>query len=414
MTQLVELGAIQLIEMGRPSLGQATLPPKSPILDLFNIVDYIENPYKGMELEAGETITPKERAIAERLHTISKVTRKALVNPQGLRGLGGYDLYAEMAGLAVELDRIVNDPSNELGKSFKKRLKKIGKKITKVVKSPAFLSVVGVAANIIPGVGQLASAALLTTAGIMAKKQQEAKAKKEMKKAEAQAAAEAAKQDELALNAYYNQYHVDYLDPFGYTPNVWSSLDVAKKRIVLEQLATGTLQPYVTPQQAQQLAVTNPTAQQEVVQAAGMSQAMQQTYGSALPGQGISAPPQLQPQVNHAASEYQRQIESVGKENFLATAMKSVGQGSAISDFFKGAGAELPEGLSDMFAKFTGKAKEAGLQDLKNTGAAVGALDTTEGILSAGAGGIPWGVVGITAGGLVIVGGIVYVITRRS
>lgn len=401
-TELIQMGATELIQLGDLRyLGQAHAPSSSPVVNLFRLVDYMENPFAGIEVEAGESISAKQRAIAQQLQTASRIVRKNLVREVGL---GDYS-YSQAMAESMRLAAILNEMGNQaiaLGKfSIGKKLKKVAKKVVKVVKSPAFLSVAGVAANLIPGVGQIASAALLTTAGIRAQKEKEKKAKKEMKKAEAQAAREAAKQDEAALNAYYQQYHVEYLVPLGYTPEVWAKLSLAQKRTTVEQLADGTLQPYVSPQAAQQAALADPKAQQEVVQTAALSQAMHQVYGDQLPGEPIQVPSQLQPAVNHAASEYQRQIMAVGKDNFLATAQKAVGQAGAIDALYEGLGSELPSGMGDLFSKArSGKAFDAGLQDVKNSGAAVGGGGTVEEALSRGTpAGFPWVPVAAGVGG---------------
>ena len=386
VTELVHMGATELIQLGDLRyLGKANTPSSSPVVNLFRLVDYMENPFAGIEIEAGESVSAKQRAIAQQLQTVSRIARKNLVKEVSL---GDYSYSWAMAE-SMRLAAILNEMGNHaiaLGK-FKvgKKLKKVAKKVVKVVKSPAFLSVVGVAANLIPGVGQAASSALLTTAGTRAKIEQEKKARKEMKKAEAQAAREAAQQDEAALNAYYQQYHVEYLVPLGYTPEVWSKFSLAQKRMTIEQLAEGKLQPYVSPQAAQKAAVTDPVARQQVIQTAALSQAMHQVYGDQLPGEPIQVPSQLQPEVNQAASEYQRQIMAVGKDNFLATAQKAVGQAGAINALYKGLGSELPSGMNDVFDKaMTGMAFDAGVQDVKNSAAAVGVSGTVDEALSRG------------------------------
>ena len=416
MNQLVELGAAHLIELGSPPN-----PVQSPVLDLFQIVNFLETPYAGIELEPGESISARQRALAERLRTLSMMERRALVNRQGLKGLGYVDLIDEMAGLARELDGLYRG-NQILGKSFKKKLKSIGKKVVKVVKSPAFLSVVGVAANLIPGVGQIASAALLTTAGVMAKKQQEKKAKKEMKKAEQEAARQAAAQDEAALNAYYGQYHVDYLDPMGYTPDVWTRFTLEQKRTTIEKLADGTLQPYGAPAAVPPPVVTptvapvSQAARDEVAKAAALSIAMKNEYGTEIGGSGIdpnTLPPDIRAQAQALAPKMEQQIEATGKENFLATVKKAIGQAGALDSFFKGAGAELPGGVGDIFSKFgDSDALKAGVQDLKNTGAAVGEEQTVTGLIDAGASRFPWEYAAAGAGGIVLLTGAIYVVTR--
>lgn len=397
---LIELGATQLIEMGDARLGGSQSQIQSPVLDLFQVVNFLEDPYTGIDLDPGDSISPKQKAIAERLRVISKMTRKSLV---GLYGLG------ELPEEARNLSRILNEislGSYDLGKKKKGFLKKVGGKIMKVVKSPAFLTVVGIVANIVPGVGQIASAALLATAGIMAKKQQEAKQKTAIKKAEGQQAAAEQQAQGQQIDAYYGQYGASHFAPLGYTPDVWAKLTVAQKTEAAQSLSAGTLKPYAT--------VSGQT--NEVAKAAALSIAMKNEYGNQLSGQGIdlnTLPPDVRAQAEALAPQYEKQIEATGKDNFLATARKAVGQGSAINSFFRGAGAELPGGLGDMFSRFDDeKAKKAGAQDIENAGAAVGGADTVGGLLETGAGGIPWKIVGISAGGLVLVTGIILIARR--
>lgn len=418
---LVEMGATHLVEMGSSRfLAQAT--PSSPVLQVFRLVDYMEDPFKGIDLDPGETISSKQRAVADKLKMLSRLQRKNLLQESSLEGFSYSDVMSESMRMSAVLnglsigayDDVFEMSYYELGKKKKGFFKKIGSKIVKVVKSPAFLTVLGVVANIVPGVGQIASAALLATAGIMAKKQQETKQKKSMKKAEQQAAVEASQQDEAALNAYYAQYGPTYLYNMGYTPDVWTKFSTAEKRKIIEALGAGTIQPYVSPEEAKKLSLTNSQVQQYVVQSAGLSQAMQQTYGNQLPGEGITAPPQLQPQVNAAASEYQRQIAASGKDNFLSTAIKAGGQAGAINALYEGSGSELPGGLKDVFGRVQSalpQAFDAGVQDMKNDAAAAGEGDVVGAALNRGTSSVPWVPILIGVGTLAGVG-VVLAISR--
>ncbi len=224
-TQLVELGsyryrsgvaglsAVELVELGHlyKFLGEAGLDSEdSPVLDIFKFVEAMENP----ALLQDHDPDAKEKAIMARLHQISRHNRKVIINAtdaelrhysktgtrlSGTDHLGYYhsnDTYGwlkqagELRGLLDEYQYHVADPNSELGKSFFKRAakavkrihKSVAKKVVKVVKSPAFLTVVGVAANFIPVVGQVASVAAFAAAGVMAKKQQAAAAKSGSKK----------------------------------------------------------------------------------------------------------------------------------------------------------------------------------------------------------------------------------------
>jgi hypothetical protein len=408
--ELVQLGAVELIQLGKLRfIDEPSKPSSSPVVELFRIVDYMENPSAGIEIEPGEPVSPRQRAIAEQIHTKSRIIRKNLAKEVGLRGYSYKEAMSEVVRLASVLNEMGVE-SISLGK-FKvgKKTKKVAKKVVKVVKSPAFLSVVGVAANLIPGAGQAASAALLTTAGVSAKRQQEKKKKKALKKEQAAAARQAAQQDEEALDAYYAQYHVEHLDPLGYTPDVWRKFSRAKKRQTLEKLADGTLEPYVSEEEAKRIAVTNTNARQQVVQAAALSRAMKNVYGDSLPGEPVQVPSDLEPEVNEAASQYEKQILSVGKENFLATAMKAVGQGGAINALYEGLGTELPEGMGDVFEKVKDSDAifNAGVQDLLNSAAFTGSQEVIQQALSQSTSEFPWTTVGISALGVALIAGIV-------
>jgi len=405
---LIEMGAVELIEMGKSSLGQ--IPAQSPVLDIFSVVNYLEDPYKGIVLEPGEFVDPRGRAIAERLRTLSRIQRRGLARDISLSGFKASEIVGESVRLAETLDRLASDPS--LGKSkVGKRLKKVGRKVVKVVKSPAFLQVVGLVANLIPGVGPAVSGALNQAAAVRAKKDQAKAEKKEFKKAARAASAMEIQQ----LDDYYGQNQAVFMF-YGYTPSVWSALSKDRKMAVIEKAVAGTLDPIVTPAQADQIVATNPQAQQQVVQTSALSQAVAETYGGQVQGQAVPVSSQLQPQVNQAAVEVKKQIETVGEENFLATLKKAVGQGAAIDSFFKGSGAWLPGGMGDLFSKFDDpKAREAGEQDLKNVGAAMGVQDTVGDLISQGApSGFPWAPVAAVAGGFFVVGTIIYYVVTRA
>jgi hypothetical protein len=394
MTHLIELGATQLIEMGAVHTGTSQI--RSPVLDLFQVVSFIEDPYAGVDVDPGESISPKQRAIAEQLRTISRMKRRALVNPRGLQGLGYLDLIGEMRVLAARLNGLA-DAENELGKfKVKNALKKVSSKVVKVVKSPAFLSVVGVAANLIPGVGQVASAALMSAAKLSAERQQKKAIKVETRRIEAEQSAAVNQEQNRQLDAYYAQYRDSHFTPLGYTPEVWAKLTVPQKTDAAQKLSEGKLKPYAT--------VSGQS--NEVAQAAALSAAMQNQYAGQLPGEGVNLatlPPAVQAQAQALTPQYEQQIQAAGKDNFMAAALKATGQGSAIGSFFSGAGAELPGGMADMFSRFGGDAKEAGMQDIKNLAAGAGAGETVEGLLGSG---FPWVpvVVGVAGSGLLVVG----------
>lgn len=78
--------------------------------------------------------------------------------------------------MALEINGLDVDPIEGIGKKLKKGLKKVAKPVKKVLRKAA--PVVGLAANIIPGVGQVASAAILTAAAVDKQRRSKKRAKR--------------------------------------------------------------------------------------------------------------------------------------------------------------------------------------------------------------------------------------------
>lgn len=349
--ELIELGATELIELGAfykhvlSAVEQIESP--SPVVSLFRIVEFIEDPFAGIEVEPGESISAKQKAIAQRLRTISRMTRKSLIKEASLGDLSYSSLMSESMRLAAILN-MMGDEAISLGK-FKigNKLKKISKKIGRVVKSPAFLSVAGLAANLIPGAGQVASAALLGAAGVMARKKQ----------AEAQAKG---------------------------------------KKVKAEDLIIGSVAPALAMSQA------------AAAFGIGSKEGADALYSS--------MPKPIQDEAQKLVPGVANQIQAVGQENFLATALKALGQSGAISELFRGTGASLGplQDILDKIAGGGGKAVEAGEQDIKNIAAAVGSERVVDEALSRGSPSkFPWPWVGVGLAGAGAIGTIVYFMGRR-
>jgi len=344
-TELIQLGALELIELGQAHTMGAADIEISPVIQMFRMVEFMEDPLSDVELQEDEEMIPQAKAIADRLRTASRSARKALRPTLG-SSMGSFDDI--MAGIVADRRRLEAAilSGSDLGKSFRKKIKKVvkkvqktasvvGKKVVKVVKSPAFLTVAGIAAGFIPGVGAVAGPALLAAASARAAYVKKAKAAKGQS--------------------------MSWDEALG------------------EQLA-----PVVA-----------------TVQAAGMFGLMPEG------GQQLtdSMPVSVQQQASGLVPGIASQIQQVGPENFIATALKALGQSSAISDLFKGSGSSLPSGLSDIFSRFTGgdadKAKRAGEEDLRNTAAASGEGGVVGMALDRGAPSeFPWVPV-IVAGGVV-------------
>lgn len=279
--RMLQLGSLRLLELGRVNkLGEIT---SSPVIDLFAMVNTMEDPYAGTGLKPP---TVQAAAVAERLRTIQLARRREIHGQRSvLSGVPNYDVGVEMAHLrgvlAATMEQISDDGDvyedyeeeqvgdATLGKKrrglFKKILhyaapspktlikstKSVAHKTLKVVKSPAFLAVAGVVVNVIPGIGQVASGLLLAAsmsaiaaAGIAEnayKKKVEAK-KTEKKNAAAQAAADA--QTDQQLTDFYKTYGAEYLAPLGYNQQNWDAMNRQQKLAVAQALSNGTLQPW--------------------------------------------------------------------------------------------------------------------------------------------------------------------------
>lgn len=357
--ELIQMGATELIQLGDLRyLGQATVPSASPVIGLFRLVDYLENPLSDVELEPGETVTAKERSIAERLHTLSRLARKGLVREVSLGDYSFSGLMGEEMRLAAILDSVALE-AVELGKRKKRGIKGVARKVTKVVKSPAFLGVVGLAANLIPGAGQAISAVTLAAAAARAK-QVQAKAAAEGKKVNPLDVVIGDVAPALAMSqaaGFFQQQRINAI-------NADPSLTASQKAAAIAKIG-------------------DPGGAQSFFDS--MPKPIQDAAEKLVPG-------------------LTGQIQTVGADNFFATGLKALGQSSAISDLIKGSGAKIPgmDKFGDVVAGFDDdKAKDAGEQDLKNLGAAEGASGTVDETLKRGKAEFPVIPVAI-AGGTVV------------
>ena len=189
--ELLELGAMELLELGgfnRAVLsGMEDFNTSSPVLNIFRMVEFMEDPYAGI-LEPGDQITSRQAAIGQRLKTLSVMQRRGLTREVGLSGIENKELFKRSMSLCETLNGLALVSTeweiDELGKKRKifkkiqKVAKSVGKKVVKVVKSPAFLTVAGIAAGFIPGVGAVAGPALLAAASARAAYVKKAKAAK--------------------------------------------------------------------------------------------------------------------------------------------------------------------------------------------------------------------------------------------
>lgn len=344
-TGLLELGAVELLELGafrRAILsGAGEFDSPSPVLNLFRMVEFMEDPYAGL-LEPGEQITPRQAAIAQRLKTLSVLERKGLSREVGLSGVSHRDLIARSATLCRTLNGLVlyEIEGNGLGKGLKKKLKKVkkeakkvAKKAVKVVKSPAFIAALGVAANLIPGAGQAISAGLLAAAAARA---QYVKAK-------------------------------------------------GGKMSTLDQVA-GDVAPALAMSQAAGALGLGPQGAKELYNS--MPSSIQALADKMVPG--------LKQQIQTVGVDnfQDAALKALGQSAALNSLFS--GAGAALDS-------KLAEVL-DMVKGKLGKAAEAGEQDLKNTAAASGELNAVELALSRSEDRFPWVPIAVAAGTLAGVG----------
>jgi hypothetical protein len=417
-TILVEMGATHLVEMGSPGFLE-NVPASSPVRRIFEFVDYLESPFKGIDIEPGESVSSKQYAIADRLKSLSRMQRKNLVAQASLGGLDGSDLLAESSRLSKSLDGLYADFSQleaELGKfsvkkvfrSVTRPVAKVAKKIGKVAKSPAFIAVAGLAANFIPVVGPLVSAGIVTAGKMQAEKDAKKKGKRQFRKADRAASAMEANQ----LNDYYRQNKVTF-EYYGYTPDVWAKLSSAQKVVVIDKAVAGTLN-HLPPKRTQ-------AEKQQLAEAFAMSQAMKQVYGSQLSGPGIdpkTVPSDVQAMAKPLIPQYVKEINAAGKENFLSTSMKAVGQAGAVSATYSGLGVDLPagEGVGSVLQTVPNSMPEAfagGKQDLINSFSTTGSsADGEEAINRGTPSSIPWVPI-LIAGGTTLGIGVVLLVRSR-
>lgn len=373
-TMLVELGSTQLVELGR---ARVTPDAAKQIIEAAELTAFMEDPFAGIE-DDDLALTPRQKAIGEKLRTLSRMRRRMLAPDSGLAGISMGDVARESADLARALNELSHEEYVELGKLLKKikkkakkigkQVKKVGKKVVKVVKSPAFLAVAGCVANVIPGVGQIVSAGLLAASAAM-----------EMRKRQ-----KAAKKGE------------------AYEENPIETLVTS----VARPIAAGMAFPRLA-KDANALfgSVTGDFAKQYP------DLAKQFDVGKLIMDAGKKLVPGLQAQ---------------GEQSFLTSTLKSLGQFGAIDSLVKGTG--LKDGVGNILGggapvstmmetiktSIPSEASDAGKQDLLNVAAAAGELkEVEEGIERGESSEFPIIPVALGAGGFLVFITVLSIVTRR-
>jgi hypothetical protein len=193
-TELIELGEPMVVP-DRTGIISNTKKPSSlsPVLALYQMVDMFEDPLAASGISRDD-VEPEALQAIDRLYYLSKKARMELVRPSGLgaheAALG--ELIAYRNSLAHTLGK-KKGFLKKIGKNIKRIHKTIVRKVVNIAKSPTFLAIAGVVVNIIPGVGQIASVALMAAAAsrkVYAAKIEQKKAKKKQGQMDAAGLAE--------------------------------------------------------------------------------------------------------------------------------------------------------------------------------------------------------------------------------
>ena len=451
---LLELGTMHLLELGETEywMGDTPKPVPDIIHALYNFVDVFEDPLAATGISDDE-LTPEALQIVNRIRNVNKRVRSSMGSSVQLGDIAGFDNTIQL-GYALHQHYLGKSFFKKVAKAVKKVHQTVAKKVINVVKSPAFLSVAAIVVNVIPGVGQIASVGLAAAAAarkVYAQKIDERKAKK------AQGAFDAAQQAEFTKEiAEYNQktqeYYEGYKTPIPSNtmlnssgdptddptqmPGIKFPINIAGKVYDPNKAAAAVAPPAVVPPSnvtpvvppatgVPPIAATQPPpTQQQIAQAAALPAAMALTNGqSAWQASAVLhyMPPEIAQQAAREVDEVQKFVQD---PSFMPTSLKAIGQYVAMAEFDRGAGTGIMTGqqlaLADAVkANATPdvwKAIAAGRAALITAAAIDGpdAVKAVQDAIAAGSGeGIPWKTVGIVGGGLALLAGGVYALTRR-
>lgn len=421
-SNLLELGATNLLELGESRLYTGSTPVPEAIVHIYDFVNTFEDPLAATGIKDHD-LDPDELDLVRRIRQVNRRINSSLGSSVQL---GSIDGYGDVLGMMLELGK---------KKSFFRKIEKIHKtvfrKIAKVVKSPAFLSVAGLVANVIPGVGQIASAGLMAAAASRKVYEQKTQQKKAVKKVNQQNAAAAAaylaqvKDYNAKTQAYYNgagamipsgsllDANGNATDNPGNAPGITYPINIGG---VIYQGPPGT----ATPAPATQGPV--PPTNQQIAQAAAIAPALALSNGQNA-GNASQLLQSLDPQMQQQAAAEVPEIQKyVSDPSFKPTSLAAIGQFVAMSDLDKAMGANImtaqQHALADQVkANATPelqKAIDAGKQALI-TSAALDGPDVAKAIQDAlyPSSGPSLGTILLVGGGLAVVGGGVYALTRR-
>jgi len=467
-SHLLELGATHLLELGESHYWMGDTPKVVPdvIQALYNFVDVFDDPLAATGIRDDE-LTPEALQIVNRIRTVNRRVTHSMGSSLQLGDIAGYDDRLQL-GYALHHHVLGKNFFKKVVKAVKKIHKTVAKKVINVVKSPAFLSVAAIVVNVIPGVGQIASVALAAAAAARKVYAQKIDARKQAKAQRALTAAEQAAflREVIDYNTKTQEYYQGYNQPIptgtmlnsngdpiddpAKMPGIKYPINIAGK---VYQQPAGTAPPPATI--IQQSPVMPPTSmttstqppptvaptlqtqgpqivyiqqpvptQQQITQAAALPAAMALTNGQSAGAASSflqTLPPQMQQQAAQEVGEVQKFVQD---PSFMPTSLKAIGQYVAMAEFDKGAGTgimtpqqlALADAVKANASPDVWKAIAAGRAALITSAAIDGpdAVQAVQDAIAAGSGSqFPWKIVGLVAGGLAVVGGGVYALTRR-
>jgi hypothetical protein len=433
-------------------MGDTPKPVPDTIQALYNFVNVFEDPLAATGIEDHE-LTDEALHIVNKIRSVNRRVRASMGSSVQLGDIAGFDDTIQL-GYALHRAYLGKSIFKRAVKAVKRIHKTVAKKITNVVKSPVFLSVASIVANVIPGVGQVASVALAAAAAsrkVYAAKVDQRKAVKKQRQltAQEQASFLAEITDyNKKTQDYYKQYNQpipsnQLLDGNGnptndptQAPGITYPINIAGT--IYNGPPAATPPPTATPPsttpgaQPTTMPLTQgpeninwpPPTNQQISQAVATNAAMALSSGQGA-GTANQMLSNLTPDMRaQAAAEVGEVQKFVQDPSFMPTSLKAIGQYVAMAEFDRGAGTGImtPEQLALADAVKANatldvwKAIAAGRAALITSAAIDGpdAVQAVQDAIARGSGdGFPWKTVGLIAGGLAVAAGGVYALTRR-
>jgi len=456
-SHLLELGATHLLELGESRYWMGDTPKAVPdaVQSIYNLVNVWDDPIAATGI-TDDDLTPEALQLVNRIRSVNRRVTHSMGSSVQLGDIAGYDDRLQL-GYALHRAYLGKSLFKRAVKAVKRVHKTVAKKVINVVKSPAFLSVAAIVVNIIPGVGQIASVGLAAAAAARKVYAQKIDQRKQAKAQKALTAAEQAAflREIIDYNTKTQEYYQGYNQPIPtgtmlnsngdptddptQMPGIKYPINIAGKVYTDPKPPAAVVPPLVTPPTV----VTPPAAvtpatqgpivqpiqqpvptQQQIIQAAALPAAMALSNGQNAGAANNflqTLPASMQQQAAQEVSEVQ---QFVNDPSFMPTSLKAIGQYVAMAEFDRGAGTgimtpqqlALADAVKANASPEVWKAIAAGRAALITSAAMDGpdAVQAVQDAIAAGSGSqFPWKMVGLVAGGLAVVGGGVYALTRR-